>query len=146
MDDSICPEGDRGVIMCAMWSLWQSRNDRRHDKTPIDPGAAMDRALEACCQVWGSKQRDVGRASMSNMHWRPPEVGSLKINVDGAYLRESNTGAMGAMLRDSNVIFMAASAHWMDSLGSALLAEVEAFRDGVRLIPRGTMEHYLSRD
>ena len=64
----------------------------------------------------------------------------------GAYLRESNTGAMGAVLRDNNGIFMAASAHRMDSLGSALLAEVEAFRDGVRLIPRGTMEHYLSRD
>ena len=60
MDDSVCPKGDRVVIMCAMWSLWQSRNDRRHDKTPIDPGAAMDWALEACCQLWGGKQRDVG--------------------------------------------------------------------------------------
>ena len=38
---------------------------------------------------------------------------------------------------------MAASARWMDSLGSALLAEAEAFRDGVRLIPQGTMEHIL---
>ena len=36
---------------------------------------------------------------------------------------------------------MVASARWMDSLGSALLAEAEAFRDGVRLIPQGTMEH-----
>ena len=38
---------------------------------------------------------------------------------------------------------MAASASWMDLLGSALLAEAEAFRDGVRLIPQGTMEHIL---
>ena len=70
-------------------------------------------------------------------------MGSLKINVDGAYLRESNTGATGVVLRDNNGIFMAASARWMDSLGSALLAEAEAFRDGVRLIPQGTMEHIL---
>jgi hypothetical protein len=73
---------------------------------------------------------------MPNMHWRPPEEGSLKINVDGAYLQESNTGATGAVLRDSNGIFMAASARWMDSLGSALLAEAEAFRDSVLLIPK----------
>ena len=46
-------------------------------------------------------------------------------------------------MRDSNGIFMAASAHWMDSLGSALLAEAEAFRDGVLLIPHCTMEHIL---
>jgi hypothetical protein len=73
---------------------------------------------------------------MPNMHWQPPEEGSLKINVDGAYLQESNTGATGAVLRDSNGIFMAASARWMDSLGSALLAEAEAFRDSVLLIPK----------
>jgi len=38
---------------------------------------------------------------------------------------------------------MAASAHWMDSLGSTLLAEAEAFRDDVLLIPQCTMEHIL---
>lgn len=55
MDDSICLEGDRGVIMCDMCSLWRSRNDRQHDKKPIDQGVSMDLALEACSQLWGGK-------------------------------------------------------------------------------------------
>jgi len=53
MDNSFRPERDRGVIMCATWSLWRSRNDRQHGKTPIDPGAAMEWALETCCQLSG---------------------------------------------------------------------------------------------
>jgi hypothetical protein len=38
LDDSFCEEQERAVIiMCAMWSLWNARNDRNHGRTPIDP-------------------------------------------------------------------------------------------------------------
>jgi ribonuclease HI len=62
----------------------------------------------------------------------------FKLNTDGAFLQESCTGATGAVLRGSDGRFRAASARWMNSVGSALLAEAEALRDGVRLIPEGT--------
>jgi hypothetical protein len=42
LENEFCRDEDRGVIMCGLWSLWRSRNDRRHGKRPIDPGAAID--------------------------------------------------------------------------------------------------------
>jgi hypothetical protein len=56
LENSFCSEEDRGVILCGMWSLWRGRNDRRHAKRPIDPGAALDWALEVCCQLTRTKQ------------------------------------------------------------------------------------------
>jgi hypothetical protein len=48
-DNVCCSETDRGIILCGMWSLWCSRNDRRHDKAPIDPCLAINWVK---AQVW----------------------------------------------------------------------------------------------
>jgi len=40
--------------------------------------------------------------------------------------------------------FLATSARWINSVGSVILAEVEALKDGIRLIPGGdTREHIV---
>jgi len=67
----------------------------------------------------------------------------LKINSDGAFLQDRGTGAAGAVVRDSSGNFWAASARWLGPVGSTLIAEAEAIRDGLRLIPQGTMEHII---
>ena len=41
LEDRICGEKNRALILCGMWSIWRSRNDRRHGKIPIDVGAAI---------------------------------------------------------------------------------------------------------
>ena len=56
---------------------------------------------------------------------------------------DSCTGTTGAVLRCSNGSCLAASARWLGSVGSALLAEAEALRDGLRLIPAGSYEHII---
>jgi ribonuclease HI len=72
-----------------------------------------------------------------------PEAGALEINVDGAFDQNSNAGATRAVLRDSNGTFQAASARFLDTVGSALLAEAEGLRDGVRLTPEGITKHII---
>jgi ribonuclease HI len=141
LENSFCSEEDRGVILCGMWSLWRGRNDRRHAKRPIDPGAALDWALEVCRQLTKTKQASTQQAQP--VPWCSPEVGTLKINIDGSFLQNSHTGATGALMRDSNGVLRAASARCLDSVGSALQAEAEALRDGVRLIPEGSTEHVI---
>jgi ribonuclease HI len=80
---------------------------------------------------------------LANFKPSKPEPGVLKINVDGAFDRNSHTGAAGAVLRDNNGAFRAALARFLDSVGSALLAEAESLRDGVRLIPEGSIDHII---
>jgi hypothetical protein len=87
----------------------------------IDPGAALDWALEVCCQLTRTKQASTQQAQP--VPWCSPEVGTLKINIDGSFLQNSHTGATGALMRDSNGVLQAASARCLDSVGSALQAE-----------------------
>jgi hypothetical protein len=145
LDNAWCPEADRGVILCGMWSLWCSRNDRRHGKAPIDPRLAINWALESCIHLSTDAGTDVsGNSGPRTARWCPPTQGVLKINSDGAYLQDRSTGAAGAVVRDSSGIMRAASARWLGPVGSALIAEAEALRDGLRLIPEGTMEHVVA--
>jgi uncharacterized protein YeaC (DUF1315 family) len=46
-------------------------------------------------------------------------------------------------MRNSAGAMLAASARWKDSMGLVPMAEVESFRDGVRLIPAGTRERIV---
>ena len=40
--------------------------------------------------------------------------------------------------------FRVASARWLGPVGSALISEAEAIRDGLRLIPERTREHIIA--
>jgi hypothetical protein len=39
-----------------MWSLWNSRNDRQHGKSPIEPRMVVEWALEACFHLLAGSQ------------------------------------------------------------------------------------------
>jgi ribonuclease HI len=94
------------------------------------------RRLVEECDVWKNTRP-------LSTRWSPPAPGMLKINSDGAFLQDRGTGAAGAVVRDSSGNFCAASARWLGPVGSVLIAEAEAIRDGLRLIPQGTMEHII---
>ena len=142
-ENACCPEADRGIILCGMWSLWCSRNDRRHGKAPINPCLAINWALETCLHLSSEFEKGEIRRPRADK-WSPPFQGALKINSDGAFSLDHSTGATGAIVRDSSGSFRAASARWLGHVGSALIAEAEAIRNGLRLIPAGTREHVVA--
>ena len=58
-------------------------------------------------------------------------------------MHDDGTGATGVVMCGSDGRLRAASARWINLIGSALLAEADVLRDGVRLIPTGTREHII---
>jgi hypothetical protein len=66
--------------------------------------------------------------------WKKPPPGYVKINIDGGFEVASMSGATGAVIRDGNGVFMRAMARKLPSVASALVAEAEAWRDGLRLL------------
>ena len=60
-------------------------------------------------------------------------------------MHDDGTGATGVVMCGSDGRLRAASARWINLVGKTLLAEVEALRDGVRLIPAGTRNTSLWR-
>jgi hypothetical protein len=85
-----------------------------------------------CCRKSYRDKQAVSRAEQ----WKKLPVGKLKINVDGAFKEDCMDGT-GAILRDENGTFIAASTRWLPAVLSALQSEVEAIRDGILLLDDG---------
>jgi hypothetical protein len=93
LDSANCKPDDREIILCGMWSLWNSRNDCRHGKSPIEPGLAVEWAIEVCFHLSIGRDSDQGRRIQEI--WTAPAEGTLKVNVDGAFTQDTCMGAVG---------------------------------------------------
>jgi hypothetical protein len=74
--------------------------------------------------------------------WMLPEVDTLKINARH-FLHDDGTCATGTVMRGSDGRLRIALDCWINMAGSTLVAEAEALRDGVHLIPAGKREHII---
>jgi len=72
------------------------------------------------------------------------ERGSVKVNTDGAFTAADYSGATGAVICRADGSFLAASARRLDSVASVLMTEAEALRDGILLIPQGTLDRVIA--
>lgn len=110
LNDTYCSEKDRIIILCGMWSLWNTRNDIHHGKKPMEHTLAIDWALDACFHLLtsqqGSRQIQVNQVA----RWSPPPEDVVKINCDGGFRVEDMTGSTGAMIRRSDGSFVGAEA------------------------------------
>ena len=96
LEDRTCDEKYRAIILCGMWSVWRSRNDRQHGKAPIDMHAAINWAIDVCFNLISVKENEeVGRRPTRDQRWQRPARNTLKVNVDGAFTAEEISGATG---------------------------------------------------
>jgi hypothetical protein len=96
---------------------------------------AIDWALDVCFHLILDTGRKIQtRMSKLVVHWQKPEAGFVKINKDDSFQDETLVGATGAVIRDENGTFLKAMARCIPAVGSALMVEVEAWLDGLRLL------------
>jgi hypothetical protein len=66
-----------------MWSLWTSRNDQKHGKSPIPLKQAIDWAMDVFLHlIQANVKVSWGHSSKSQQQWMKPAPGYLKINTD----------------------------------------------------------------
>jgi len=65
--------------------------------------------------------------------WKPPPVGWVKCNTDGAYRPDAGHGASGVILRDSTGLLLGGRSRWYPHALDALMMEALACRDGMLL-------------
>jgi hypothetical protein len=78
LDTSAGSEEARGIIMCGMWSLWNSRNDRRHGKAAIEPRRAIEWAVDVCFQLLSDEKQSTEAVVQKVEAWRLPPDGHIK--------------------------------------------------------------------
>ena len=80
-------EDDRIVLLCGMWSLWNTRNDYHHGKKPINPALAIDWATDACYHLLIVQQNTRRGPTTRADNWQPPPEGVVKLNCHIRQLR-----------------------------------------------------------
>jgi ribonuclease HI len=73
------------------------------------------------------------RSSISQAKWKRPLPHQAKLNVDASYHADIGTGAVGAILRDYQGNFIAASIKFIPHVSSASSAEAIVMKEGLAL-------------
>ena len=116
-------------IATVMWGVWFARNKKIFEEKVMTPAAVMSWSRNQV-QDWvvASKHHQTSSSSNSstlqqNHAWKPPDLGSFKINVDAAVKEGQDFFAIGMALRDYNGHFLAGRV--MRFAGSMQVVEAE---------------------
>ncbi|KAL4334433.1 hypothetical protein GQ457_07G006210 [Hibiscus cannabinus] len=81
--------------------------------------------------LWGLWRRRLPARCCCSPHWRPPPVGSIKVNIDGAFLPSARLGAIGVIARDRSGAVLGGFAKPIPVQGPASTVEVDALFAGL---------------
>ncbi|PRQ29705.1 putative RNA-directed DNA polymerase [Rosa chinensis] len=83
-----------------LWGIWKERNNRVWDKKTMDVNQVV-LLLSARLQEYQRHHgKGQGGGNRPVVPWKPPSAGWVKINVDGAFYKETCTGGIGVIIRD----------------------------------------------
>ncbi|XP_025679202.1 uncharacterized protein [Arachis hypogaea] len=90
-----------------LWEIWKIRNNKLFQQQEVNPSWTISKArtLETVYGKLAEKQqtqkREANRSRTYPVTWRPPPEDWLKANVDAAFRKENETGAIAVVIRDS---------------------------------------------
>ena len=143
--DSVCHNSFTKLLITC-WAIWGARRKAIHEgifQSPFLTYTVINKLLEsmnlsATCRA-DMKLKCSGNASVSR--WVAPPSNFMKINVDAAVARSGGSDAVGAICRDSNGLFIAASARVFDGISEPATLEALACNEALSL----ALDNNLSR-
>lgn len=129
----ICSQKDRAIIICGMWSLWMSRNKRRHGEIPLPVHKSLEWIKDTAFDLWHilhpCKQN---KRLKQQTKWTAPAEHWIKCNIDGSFYEASRQGNTGVVIRDHAGVFCGAQAKWHENCVDALTMEAVACKEGLK--------------
>ena len=89
---------------------WQQVQENRHDKGSSGESSVLKKSVS----------------------WRPPDAGSMKINVDASLSKEFDSYAVGMVIRDDKVVFVEGKVARLTYMEQALDAEARGVLESLR--------------
>ena len=123
------------------WSLWYRRNCVRLNK-PVEPVASLlPRTYELLQEYIDVQERPIQNQiqavgqiqSRTTVSWKPPAMGRVKINYDGAVFNETGEAGIGVIIRNPQGAVMASLSERIPFPHSVEAVEATAARVAVQL-------------
>jgi ribonuclease HI len=89
-----------------------------------------------CFSSRNYRQLTIIAGADSELRWARPKPRYIKFNVDASFHDDRKAGAAGAVLRDIDGHFIAASCYLIPHVSTPMLAEAIALREGLELATR----------
>ncbi|KAL4369227.1 hypothetical protein GQ457_05G022040 [Hibiscus cannabinus] len=121
------------LLLSILWGLWRRRNTWVHERSLYPLHLVVEDAILLCHDyALASASTHVSPSTAAAPpHWRPPPAGSVKVNVDGAFLPTARLGAVGVIARDSSGAVLGGFAKPIPTQGPASTVEVAALFAGL---------------
>ena len=123
------------------WSLWYQRNCVRLNK-PVEPVASLlPRTYELLQEYIDVQERPIQNQiqavgqiqSRTTVSWKPPAMGRVKINYDGAVFNKTGEAGIGVIIRNPQGVVMASLSQRIPFPHSVEAVEATAARVAVQL-------------
>ncbi|GLT65131.1 hypothetical protein SLA2020_375810 [Shorea laevis] len=124
-------------LLCVLcWKIWGCRNEAIWHGKHTSPRSIIENSLSYLNeykQAMNAKGKRVGFGQgLSETRWRPPDVGHVKINTDGAISGQQQRFGMGAVARDHTGNVVAAMACKGQGAVAAEVAEACTLRKALQ--------------
>ncbi|KAL4284014.1 hypothetical protein GQ457_16G019040 [Hibiscus cannabinus] len=143
-DTPLLSSGHDSAVGWLDFGLWRRRNTWVHERTLYPLHLVVNNAVSLCHDYVSAfappptPPTDAAPTAAVPPRWRPPPTGSVKINVDGAFLLSALLGAIGVLARDSSSVVLGGFARPVPAIGPASAVEASALLAGLEYaIARG---------
>jgi ribonuclease HI len=134
MMESLSKE-DFARISVTLWAIWHARRKVIFDdefQSPLSTFAFVESYLRDLSISGAVRTKEKG-VPASHPKWIPPPPGYEKINVDAAISRTGSGGAVGAVCRSAEGIFLGATTLTVDGISDPTIMEALACREALAL-------------
>jgi hypothetical protein len=136
-------ENSRLLSITLLWKIWSARNSVNvGDKSP-GPAAVASTAIQYTSEFTSYLCEKPDVSVPPTVRWTQPPEDFLKINIDGSFCRESNTGGWGFCIRDCNGEVCGAGMGQLVHVADALHAEAIACLKAIEFAADAGMGHII---
>ena len=124
---------DWELFAITAWMIWNNRNVFKHEERGKDPKRIAMEAREYAKEVAEVPQAPCCSQVPVKSFWRPPQLGSFKINVDGAMFTNLKSCGIGVVIRNEVGQIMGALSRNLPFPLGVLEVEAKAIEEGINL-------------
>ena len=132
-------------MLVTLWAIWHARRKAIHEEvfqSPMATNMFVNRFIDELegCTV-REKPSGEGRPDRVHRTWILPPAGMSKINVDAAVAKTETKGAVGAVCRSAEGLYLGASAVVFDGISHPGVLEALACREALDIVDDLLLQH-----